>query len=279
MAVGETPGEDGLSLTSRDPSHAVWPLSTGGIRGGVSPVAIVWPCPLSVDAYASAGRAGRGAAAGVPVVRRRRWCSGPGTGGMSGRRGPVPEDLRAPGAVRGVRGDPCAAAGVRAGPAAGRGRDGRRGDRAGQRRRRAGSARRRPRRGCRIRRRGAGSAGSGPRAGELAVAFAALAVELGGEAVAPAAPEPRPVRAGRRSARRSRGGRACRAGRGWARWRFACAVSGGSLLAANTTSPYPDGRQAAFHASQVPPRRASETEDGMDREDEQEQGSRCTGGR
>ena len=30
--------------------------SREGIRGGVSPVAIVWPCPLSVDAYVAAGR-------------------------------------------------------------------------------------------------------------------------------------------------------------------------------------------------------------------------------
>src|SRR5437762_9820514 len=30
--------------------------SRGGIRGGESPVAIVWPCPLPVDAYVAAGR-------------------------------------------------------------------------------------------------------------------------------------------------------------------------------------------------------------------------------
>src|ERR1039457_1152719 len=38
------------------PPRLVWPRSREGIRGGVSPVAIVWPCPLSVDAYAAAGR-------------------------------------------------------------------------------------------------------------------------------------------------------------------------------------------------------------------------------
>ena len=49
--------------------------------------------------------------------------------------GPLPEDLRAPAAVRAVRGEPCAAAGVHAGLAAGYGRDRGRGVHAGGRRR------------------------------------------------------------------------------------------------------------------------------------------------
>jgi hypothetical protein len=74
------------------------------------------------------------------------------------------------------------------------------------------------------------------RAGELAVSFSALAVELGGEVVRPL---PDPLR----SAVAAIGaGFAAAAGLpGWAalgRWRFACAVTGGSLLAANATSPF-----------------------------------------
>src|ERR1700730_8665888 len=67
---------------------------------------------------------------GLPVVRRAAgvlvWLLASCPGG-----GPVPEDLRAPAAVRPVPGEPCAAAGVHAGLAAGCGRDGRRSDRAG----------------------------------------------------------------------------------------------------------------------------------------------------
>ena len=48
---------------------------------------------------------------------------------------------------------------------------------------------------------------------------------------------------------------------GWAvlgRWRFASVVTGGSLMAANATSPLLSDRHAAFHASQEPvTRRAS----------------------
>ena len=74
------------------------------------------------------------------------------------------------------------------------------------------------------------------RAGELAVSFSALAVELGGEVV-------RPLPDLLRSAVAAIGaGFAAAAGLpGWAvlgRWRFACAVTGGSLLAANATSPF-----------------------------------------
>src|SRR6266478_9094800 len=74
------------------------------------------------------------------------------------------------------------------------------------------------------------------RAGELAVSFSALAVELGGEA-----PRPQPDR--RRFAVAAIGAAFTAAAGlpGWGPlgpWRFACAVTGGSLLAANATSPW-----------------------------------------
>ena len=74
------------------------------------------------------------------------------------------------------------------------------------------------------------------RAGELAVSFAALAVELGGEA-------PRPRDDPRHLAVAAIGAAfaAAAALPGWGPlgpWRFACAVTGGSLLAANASSPY-----------------------------------------
>jgi hypothetical protein len=74
------------------------------------------------------------------------------------------------------------------------------------------------------------------RAGELAVSFSALAVELGGEAIRPL---PDPLRFAVAAV-----GAAFTAAAGlpgWAvlgRWRFACAVTGGSLLAANASSPF-----------------------------------------
>ena len=74
------------------------------------------------------------------------------------------------------------------------------------------------------------------RAGELAVSFSALAVELGGEVARPLPDSLRPavVAIG--------AGFAAAAGLpGWAalgRWRFASAVTGGSLLAANASSPF-----------------------------------------
>ena len=74
------------------------------------------------------------------------------------------------------------------------------------------------------------------RAGELAVSFAALCAELGGEAVRP---DPTPAPVGCRGV-----GAAFEAASGlpgWAvlgAWRFASAVTGGSLLAANASSPW-----------------------------------------
>ena len=74
------------------------------------------------------------------------------------------------------------------------------------------------------------------RGGELGVAFAALAVELGGEAIRP------PAGAGRFAlAAVTAAFDAASALPGWlavGRWRFAAAVSGGRLLAANTGSPF-----------------------------------------
>src|SRR5437588_12196671 len=82
---------------------------------------------------------GGGPPPGLPVVCRAAgvlvWLLAACPGG-----GPLPEDLRAQGAVRPVPGEPRVAAGVRAGLAAGRGRDGRRADRAGGGRRVRGAA-------------------------------------------------------------------------------------------------------------------------------------------
>ena len=74
------------------------------------------------------------------------------------------------------------------------------------------------------------------RARALGVGFAALAVELGGEAVRPAADA-----AGFALAAIGAAFGAAAGLPGWLAlgvWRFACSVSGGRLIAANTTSPY-----------------------------------------
>jgi hypothetical protein len=68
------------------------------------------------------------------------------------------------------------------------------------------------------------------------VAFAALAVELGGEAIRPAAGAAHFALAAVGAAFDAACGLP-----GWlvlGRWRFACAVTGGRLIAANTISPY-----------------------------------------
>jgi ribosomal protein S27AE len=74
------------------------------------------------------------------------------------------------------------------------------------------------------------------RGGELGVTFAALAVELGGQAIRPAA------EAGRFAlAAITEAFDAAAALPGWlaaGRWRFASAVSGGRLIAASTGSPF-----------------------------------------
>jgi transposase-like protein len=74
------------------------------------------------------------------------------------------------------------------------------------------------------------------RAGELAVSFSALAVELGGEVVRLLPDRPRSAVAAIGAAFTAAAGLP-----GWGvpgRWRFACAVTGGSLLAASVSSPF-----------------------------------------
>ena len=74
------------------------------------------------------------------------------------------------------------------------------------------------------------------RAGELAVSFSALAAELGGEVIGQAGPSCQLAAVAIGAAFT-----AAAALPGWAPlgpWRFACAVTGGSLLAANATSPW-----------------------------------------
>jgi Domain of unknown function (DUF6431)/Helix-turn-helix domain len=74
------------------------------------------------------------------------------------------------------------------------------------------------------------------RAAELGVVFAALAVELGGEVIRPPAEAGRFALAGVTAAFDAAAALA-----GWlavGRWRFASAVSGGRLIAANTVSPF-----------------------------------------
>lgn len=76
----------------------------------------------------------------------------------------------------------------------------------------------------------------GVRARQLAVSFAALTVELGGEAETPVADDAVWALAAIRAAFR-----AASALPGWLAvgcWRFVSAVTGGALIATNTTSPY-----------------------------------------
>jgi hypothetical protein len=76
----------------------------------------------------------------------------------------------------------------------------------------------------------------GARAGELAAGFSALAVELGGDVLGPLVPPARFAVTAIGAAFA-----AAAALPGWALlglWRFAAAVTGGSLLAANASSPF-----------------------------------------
>ena len=185
-----------------------------------------------------AGRDVRGPPAGLP------GCAAPddvlvGLSALrSARLGECSADLRAEGPLWTVRGRPmpCCPAFLLAGPTR-RGRDDRRGDRRGGRRPTAASGRRQPSPG--------GSPHDGPGMGRgasaagrrrFAVSFAALAVELGGEASARSVRH-RPVRS-RRSGRPGERRRApCRDGRRSGLWRFVSSVSGGRLVATNTNSP------------------------------------------
>ena len=202
--------------------------------GAVSPVAIVWPCPLAVDAYAAAGRDVGIPAPGLPVVCRAAGVL-VGLPALCPGGGPVPEDLRAR-----LRCAPCgvshallpaftlawrldvaetvgrvlaevAGGGCGVRPAA---------ERAGVPHTTARGWVRRFR----------------ARGRELGVAFAALAVELGGQPVTP------PAGAGQFALAAIGGAFAAAAGLpGWGRlggWRFASSVTGGRLIAANTISPW-----------------------------------------
>jgi hypothetical protein len=200
----------------------------------VSPVAMVWPCPLPVDAYAAAGRGvefprpGCPACAGPLVLWSGYWRHVREAGRCRKifvprlRCGPckvshallpafvlawrldVAETVGA--VIAEVAGGGC---GVR--PAAAR--------RAVPYTTARGWVRR-------FRRRG----------GELGTGFAALAVELGADAVRPAAD------AGRFALDAIGAAFGAAAGLpGWlavGAWRFASSVSGGRLIAANTSSPY-----------------------------------------
>jgi len=76
----------------------------------------------------------------------------------------------------------------------------------------------------------------GSRAGDLAVSFAALAVDLGGEVLVPCLDQFRGAVAAIAAAFWAAAGLP-----GWSMlgpWRFASAVTGGSLLAANASSPW-----------------------------------------
>ncbi len=42
-------------MDAKDPSHCFELALTGGVQKGGKPVVIIWPCPLSVDAYVAAG--------------------------------------------------------------------------------------------------------------------------------------------------------------------------------------------------------------------------------
>jgi Domain of unknown function (DUF6431) len=74
------------------------------------------------------------------------------------------------------------------------------------------------------------------RAGELAVSFSALAAEVGGDAVRLLLDRLRSAVAAIGAAFTAAAGLPRWAALG--RWRFACAVTGGSLLAANASSPF-----------------------------------------
>jgi hypothetical protein len=200
----------------------------------VSPVAIVWPCPLGVDAYVAAGRDVEFPRLDCPscaepmglwsgywrYVRATRRC----------RKIFVPRErcgccqvshALLPVFVLAWRLDTAETVGAVIGEVAS-GRCGARpaAERAGVPHTTARGWLRRFR----------------TRAAETGVAFAALAVELGGEAIRPAAEASRFAVAAIGAAFS-----AAAALPGWAAlgvWRFASAVTGGRLIAANTTSPY-----------------------------------------
>ena len=173
-------------------------------------------------------------AAAVPVVRGAAGVV-VGVPAPAAGRGSLPQDLRAAAAVRALRGEPRAVAGVRAGLAAGRGRDDRRGDRPGGWRCLRCAPGRGPGRGT-VHDRARLDAPVRRPYPALGIAFGALAVELGGEPVSPAADSGRLALTAVGAAFT-----AAAALPGWAlarAWRFASAVTGGRLIAANVISPF-----------------------------------------
>ncbi len=200
----------------------------------LSPVAIVWPCPLTVDAYVAAGREVEFPRLDCPSCARRMglwsgyWRYIRAAGRC--RKMFVPRErcgccrvshALLPAFVLAWRLDTAETVGAVIAEVAG-GRCGARpaAERAGVPHTTARGWLRRFQ----------------PRAAETGVAFAALAVELGGEAIRPAAGAGGFALAAIDSAF----GAAC-ALPGWlglGLWRFASAVSGGRLIAANTISPF-----------------------------------------
>ena len=207
---------------------------------------MVWPCPLSVDAYVAAGREVEFPRPGCPSCGGRLvlWSGYRRHVRVAGRcqRIFVPR-LR----CAGCRVTSCAAAGVRAGLAAGRSRGRRRGNRAGSWRRRAGVRPAAARLGVPYTTARGWVRRFGARGPELGVAFAALAVELGGERCPPGG--------GARRVRVSRDWRGVRRGR------RAAGVAGGGGVAVRVGGDrreadrrqhnlaLSDRRQTAFHAS------------------------------
>src|SRR2546429_160313 len=229
-------------LNVRDPSSPRLTPIAGGDPEAVSPVAIVWPCPLPVDAYVAAGRKGEVPRPACPS------CAGPlvfwsgywrhvRAGGLAGGRcrkifvprvrcGPCRvSHALLPAFVLAWRLDVAEAVGVVIGQVAG-GACGVRPAAA-----RAGV----PHTTARgwVRR-------FGSRAGELGAAFAALAVDLGGEAICP------PAEAGRFALTAITAAFAAAAGLpGWGRLgggRVAAAGGGGGGGAPRPQAPPPRGR-------------------------------------
>ena len=212
-------------------------------------MAIVWPCSLSVDEYVAAGREVEVPRADCPS------CSEPMTFWSGYWRFVRHEAGRASkiwvrrGRVRAVRGDPCPAPGVR-------------GDRTASTSvetigavletviawRRRGPPGGRASRGPPHHGAGLACGAFGRRAAALAVAFAALAVELGGEAVDAAGD---PMRRRARRHRRPPGGPRVRCRDGWPSGGGASArrCAGGRLARHQHELALSRRRQTSFHAS------------------------------
>ena len=192
-------------------------------------MAIVWPCTLSVDAYAAAGREVEVPRAHLPVVSRSDDVL-VGLLAVRAPRGASPQDLGRPGLVRALRRHPRPAPGVRGAEPPRLDRDHR--SRPRERgRARAGCVRSAGRLGLPhttvrgwVRSFVAGAAA-------LAQSFAALAVELGGEALTPLA-EPSARRAGRHRCRLARRLSRCRDG-----WRCTRGVSVRRCAAGRSSPP------------------------------------------